>query len=198
MAVLVYALMRQGNSQNVSGVAVPVMGMRSTVGEQAMCTIQESVGTLNSPFPHTQSTVSRAWEAGTWGMPCTQCKILYVGNHPNPGFGPFAEVCCSITRFFQVLCVRDMNSFSPIFTRWYPFHPLPRSTVAPRVEVKDSHALAWPLELGLRTPMLWRGPSSWGYVSESFPSPRHHRHSPSTDVSHSHPWAPLPIVVRHR
>ena len=34
--------------------------------------------------------------------------------------------------------------------------------MAPRVGVKDSHALAWPLELGLRIPTLCRGPSSWG------------------------------------
>ena len=33
--------------------------------------------------------------------------------------------------------------------------------VAPRVGDKDSHALVWPLELGLRTPMLRCGPSSW-------------------------------------
>ena len=29
--------------------------------------------------------------------------------------------------------------------------------------VSLSHALAWPLELGIWTPTLWRGPSSWGY-----------------------------------
>ena len=34
--------------------------------------------------------------------------------------------------------------------------------MAPRVEVKDPHASVWPLELGLRTPMLWCGPSSEG------------------------------------
>ena len=43
--------------------------------------------------------------------------------------------------------------------------------MAPRVGVKHSHALLWPLErgsrrwaleLGLRTPMLCRGPSGWG------------------------------------
>ena len=27
----------------------------------------------------------------------------------------------------------------------------------------DSHALVWPLELGIQTPTLWCGPSSWGY-----------------------------------
>ena len=27
----------------------------------------------------------------------------------------------------------------------------------------DSHALVWPLELGIWTPILWCGPFSWGY-----------------------------------
>ena len=26
-----------------------------------------------------------------------------------------------------------------------------------------SHASVWPLELGIRTPMLWHGPLSWGH-----------------------------------
>ena len=38
----------------------------------------------------------------------------------------------------------------------------PTLAVARRVGVKDSHALPWPLKLGLRTPTLCRGPSSWG------------------------------------
>ena len=45
---------------------------------------------------------------------------------------------------------------------------LPRFCVAPRVGDKDSHAFAWPLELGLRTPTLLRGPSSWGYGLRRF------------------------------
>ena len=35
-----------------------------------------------------------------WGMLLTQCKVLYVGNYLNPSFGPFSQVCCSITGFF--------------------------------------------------------------------------------------------------
>ena len=31
-----------------------------------------------------------------------------------------------------------------------------------------SHASVWPLELGIRTPTLWRGPSSWGYGHPRF------------------------------
>ena len=41
--------------------------------------------------------------------------------------------------------------------------PLWWSGVAPRVGDTDSHAFAWPLELGIWTPTLWRGPLSWGY-----------------------------------
>ena len=26
-----------------------------------------------------------------WGMPCTQCKVLYVGKYSNPSFGPLGE-----------------------------------------------------------------------------------------------------------
>ena len=25
------------------------------------------------------------------GMPCTQCKVLYVGKYSNPSFGPLGE-----------------------------------------------------------------------------------------------------------
>ena len=25
------------------------------------------------------------------GMPCTQCKVLYIGKYSNPSFGPLGE-----------------------------------------------------------------------------------------------------------
>ena len=37
------------------------------------------------------------------GMPCPQCKVLYVGKYSNPSFGPFLQVCCSITGFSALL-----------------------------------------------------------------------------------------------
>ena len=30
-------------------------------------------------------------------------KVLYVRNYPNPSFGPFVEVCCSIIGVFKLL-----------------------------------------------------------------------------------------------
>ena len=39
----------------------------------------------------------------------------------------------------------------------------PQSCVAPRVGDMDSRASVWPLELGIWTPTLRCGPSSWGY-----------------------------------
>ena len=39
---------------------------------------------------------------------------------------------------------------------------IPTLAVAPPVGVKDYHALPWPLELGLKTLTLWYGPSSSG------------------------------------
>ena len=33
----------------------------------------------------------------------TQCKVLYVSNYLNPSFGPFSQVCCSITGVFTLL-----------------------------------------------------------------------------------------------
>ena len=33
-----------------------------------------------------------------------QGKVLYVRNYPNPSFGPFVEVCCSI-----IGCVGQYN-----------------------------------------------------------------------------------------
>ena len=37
------------------------------------------------------------------GMPCTQCKLLYVSNYLNPSLGSFSQVCCSMTGFFTPL-----------------------------------------------------------------------------------------------
>ena len=37
------------------------------------------------------------------GMPCTQCKLLYVGNYLNPSFDLFSLVGCSITESFTLL-----------------------------------------------------------------------------------------------
>ena len=34
--------------------------------------------------------------------------------------------------------------------------------VSPGVGDMHSHTLLWPLQLGMWTPMLWCGPSSWG------------------------------------
>ena len=67
------------------------------------------------------------------GMPCTQCarsahavrtqcKVLYVGNYPNPSFGPFAEVCCSIVGFFKLLMHLGYDKFELSFIITY-FHP---------------------------------------------------------------------------
>ena len=72
-----------------------------------------------------------------WGMPCTQCarsahavrtqcKVLYVGNYPNPSFGPFVEVCCSIVGFFKLLMHPRYDKFelSFIITYFHPFVPI--------------------------------------------------------------------------
>ena len=37
------------------------------------------------------------------GMPCTRCKVWYVGKYSNPSFGPFSQVFCSIPGFFVFL-----------------------------------------------------------------------------------------------
>ena len=54
---------------------------------------------------------------------CPQCKVLYVGKYSNPSFGPFPQVCCSITGFSQLLvhlgCA--IIYLSPIFTHFPPF-----------------------------------------------------------------------------
>ena len=56
----------------------------------------------------------------------TQCKVLYVGNYPNPSFGPFAEVCCSIVGFFKLLMHSGYDKFelSFIITYFHPFVPI--------------------------------------------------------------------------
>ena len=53
-------------------------------------------------------------------------KKKYVGNYWNPSFGPFSQVCCSITRF---LCIEDVahlncHQFSPIYGHFNPFSPI--------------------------------------------------------------------------
>ena len=56
----------------------------------------------------------------------TQCKVLYVGNYPNPSFGPFMEVCCSIVGFFKLLMHPGYDKFelSFIITYFHPFVPI--------------------------------------------------------------------------
>ena len=51
--------------------------------------------------------------------------------------------------------------------------------------------MAWPLELGLRTPRFWRGPSSWGSRLPHFGV------APLVGVKDSHtlPW-PLELGLR--
>ena len=52
-----------------------------------------------------------------------QCKVLYVGKYSNPSFGPFPQVCCSITGFSKLLVHlgRPILYLSPIFTHFPPF-----------------------------------------------------------------------------
>ena len=45
---------------------------------------------------------------------------------------------------------------------------LPCFCVAPQVGVMESHAFAWPLDLGCWTPTLLRGPLSWGHGVPTF------------------------------
>ena len=57
---------------------------------------------------------------------CTQCKVLYVNNYPNPSFGPFAEACCFIVGGFELLMHSGygmfelLSIFSPICTHFQP------------------------------------------------------------------------------
>ena len=58
----------------------------------------------------------------------TQCKVLYVGNSLNPGFGPLSRVCCSMTGFLRFLCIEDVahlscDPFSTIFSHFSPILP---------------------------------------------------------------------------
>ena len=60
---------------------------------------------------------------------CTQCKLLYVGNYLNPSFGPFSQVCCSITGFLRFLCIEDVahlnaTNFHPFSAILAYFHPV--------------------------------------------------------------------------
>ena len=56
---------------------------------------------------------------------CAQCKVLYVGNYPNPSFGPLAEVCCSMG-FFELLMHLGYDIFEllSIFTYFHLFVPI--------------------------------------------------------------------------
>ena len=55
-----------------------------------------------------------------------QCKALYIGNSLNPRFGPFLQVCGSITGVFRFFCIEDVahlscHPFSSIFSHFSPF-----------------------------------------------------------------------------
>ena len=73
----------------------------------------------------------RAWHV--------QGKVLYARNYPNPSFGPFEEVCCSIIGCFKLLLHSryDMFEFLSIFTHFHPFfcslppHPLLSRLISP-------------------------------------------------------------------
>ena len=60
------------------------------------------------------------------GMPCTSCKVLYVGNYPDPSFGPFVQLCCSGIRFFELLIHSGYGIFEllSIFTHFHLFVPI--------------------------------------------------------------------------
>ena len=55
----------------------------------------------------------------------TQCKVLQVGNYPNPSLSPFVEVCCSILGFFKLFThlVYDIIELLCIFTYFHLLHP---------------------------------------------------------------------------
>ena len=61
-----------------------------------------------------------------------QGKVLYVRNYPNPSFGPFVEVCCSIIGVFKLLMhvFIHFHAFSPIFCSLPP-HPLLSRLISP-------------------------------------------------------------------
>ena len=72
----------------------------------------------------------------------------------------------SLTSFVNLLVPLRKPAHSSLLDVGGPLswgYGLPRFGVAPRVGDMDSHALAWPLELGIWTPTLWHGPLSWGY-----------------------------------
>ena len=99
----------------------------------------------------------------------TQCKVLYVGNYPNPSFGPFAEVCCSIVGFLKLLMHSGYDKFelSFIITYFHPLVPIPPPLFlhVPRcrwmVDYVDSHTLTL-------TPKMWLG----GLIGAPLGAPR--------------------------
>ena len=60
------------------------------------------------------------------GMPCTQCKLLYVNNYFNPSFGLFSLAGCSITDVFTLFVDGGCGTFElpPFFTHFQPFEPI--------------------------------------------------------------------------
>ena len=56
------------------------------------------------------------------GSVSAQGKVLYVRSYPNPSFGPFVEVCCSIIGVFKLLMhvFIHFHVFSPIFCSFPP------------------------------------------------------------------------------
>ena len=86
---------------------------------------------LPSPDPHYPHTLSPNLHLQlTQGMPCTQCKFLYVGNYWNPSFGLFAPVGCSITDIFTLLVDGGCGTFElppifyPLFANLAHFYPV--------------------------------------------------------------------------
>ena len=85
--------------------------------------VWHSCATHSSPFTHgiqgtrIPSTIVDCWFP-PWFPPsectgnavqavCTQCKLLFVGNHLNPRFGPFSRVCYSMAVLFFTLLVHS-------------------------------------------------------------------------------------------
>ena len=76
--------------------------------------------------PSTPPPPLKSFEKFVWGVPCTQWKVLYVGNYTNPGFGPFAEICCSITAVLKLLMHLgyDILELLSIITHFHLFVPM--------------------------------------------------------------------------
>ena len=128
--------------------------------------------TLSRAVRHgTQSCAHKLYDQGNaMHAVRTQCKVLYVGNYPNPSFGPFAEVCCSIVGFFKLLMHPGYDKFelSFIITYFHPFVPIftpPFFLHVPRyrgmVDYMDSHTLTL-------TPKMWLG----GLIGAPLGAPR--------------------------